>query len=129
MKRKESLPLKDLQNIRINERRNHLRLTAMGAVNLAIQGEDPQEAYLIGIGRGGVGLYLQREVQLNQLVIITLRLIENTRAGEGLKIAARVRWTSSAGRLHMAGLQFEPMSDQRYASLLKHFRIMENLQL
>jgi PilZ domain len=123
------LSLKKSQNTEITERRNHLRLTAMGPVQLTVRGEDPQVAYLTGIGRGGLGLYLHREIKPKQLVVVTLKLIEDDPAGEGLKIAARVRWTNTVGRLHMAGLQFEPMSDQRYGLLLKHFKVMENLQL
>lgn len=111
------------------ERRKHLRLTAMGSVNLTVQGEEPQEAYLASIGRGGLGIYLHREIKPRQLVVITLKLFEEDRAGEELKIAARVRWASPVGRLHMAGLKFEPMSDQRYRQLLKHLNVMEELQL
>jgi c-di-GMP-binding flagellar brake protein YcgR len=111
------------------ERRKYLRLTAMGAVNLTVQGEEPQGAYLASIGRGGFGVYLHRGIKAKQLVVITLKLFEEDRAGEELKIAARVRWASPVGRLYMAGLQFEPMSDQRYGQLLRHFNVMEALQL
>ena len=113
----------------VREKRKHLRLTAMGAVNLTVQGEEPQEAYLASIGRGGLGVYLHREIKPRQLVVITLKLFEEDRAGEELKIAARVRWASPVGQLYMAGLKFEPMSDQRYSQLLKHLNVMEELQL
>jgi len=111
------------------ERRQHLRLTSMGMVHLTVQGEEPQEAYLASIGRGGLGVYLHREIKVKQLVVITLRLIQKDLTGEELKIAARVRWAGPVGRLYMAGLQFEPMSDQRYSLLLRHLNIMEKLQL
>jgi c-di-GMP-binding flagellar brake protein YcgR len=111
------------------ERRKHLRLTAMGSVNLTVQGEEPQEAYLAGIGRGGFGVYLHREIKAKQLVVIPLKLIEEGHVGEELKIAARVRWASSVGRLYMAGLKFELMSDQRYSQLLRHLNVMEEMQL
>jgi Tfp pilus assembly protein PilZ len=115
--------------VKIPERRKNLRLTAMGQVNLTVQAEETQVAYLASIGRGGIGVYLHREVRPKQLVVITLKLIEDERAGEELKIAARIRWASPVGQLYMAGLQFEPMSDQRYGLLLKHLRVMETLQL
>ena len=111
------------------EKRKHLRLTAMGAVNLAVQGEEPREVYLASVGRGGLGIYLHREIKAKKLVVITLKLIEEDPDGEELKVAARVRWASPVGRLYMAGLQFEPMSDQRYHRLLKHLNVMEELQL
>jgi Tfp pilus assembly protein PilZ len=111
------------------EKRKHLRLTAMGLVNLTVQGEEPQQAYLTSIGRGGFGIYLHREIKAKQLVVITLKLIDEEHAGEELKVAARVRWSSPVGRLYMAGLKFEPMSDQRYSQLLKHLNVMEELQL
>jgi len=101
----------------------------MGAVNLTVQGEEPQEAYLASIGRGGFGVYLHREIKPRQLVIITLKLMGEEQAGEELKVAARVRWSSPVGRLYMAGLQFEPMSDQRYSLLLRHLNVMEEMQL
>jgi c-di-GMP-binding flagellar brake protein YcgR len=111
------------------ERRKYLRLTAMGQVNLTVQAQETQVAYLASIGRGGIGVYLHREVRPKQLVVITLKLIGNEYTGEELKIAARVRWASPVGQLYMAGLQFEPMSDQRYNLLLKHLNVMESLQL
>jgi len=111
------------------ERRKFLRLTAMGLVRLTVQGEEPQEAYLASIGRGGFGVYLHRGIKAKQLVVITLKLIAKEPGGQELKIAARVRWASPVGRLHMAGLQFEPMSDQRFSLLLRHLNIMEALQL
>ncbi len=117
------------KNIVARERRKYLRLTAMGAVNLTVQGEEPQEVYLASIGRGGLGIYLHREIKPRQLVVIMLKLLEEDRAGEELKIAARVRWASPVGRLYMAGLQFEPMSDQRYSQLLRHLNVMEEMQL
>jgi c-di-GMP-binding flagellar brake protein YcgR len=113
----------------VREKRKYLRLTAMGSVNLTVQGEEPQEAYLASIGRGGFGVYLHREIKAKQLVVITLKLIGEEQAGQELKIAARVRWASLVGRLFMAGLQFEPMSDQRYSQLLRHLNVMEELQL
>ncbi|MBI3995931.1 MAG: PilZ domain-containing protein [Nitrospirae bacterium] len=117
------------KKINVTERRKHLRLTAMGSVNLTVQGEEPQEAYLASIGRGGLGVYLHREIKAKQLVVITLKLIGEEQAGQELKIAARVRWSSPVGRLYMAGLQFEPMSDQRYGLLLRHLNVMEEMQL
>jgi c-di-GMP-binding flagellar brake protein YcgR len=111
------------------ERRKYLRLTAMGLVNLTVQGEEPQEVYLVSIGRGGLGVYLHREIKAKQLVVITLKLIGKEQSNLELKIAARVRWAGPVGRLYMAGLQFEPMSDQRYSQLLRHLNVMEALQL
>jgi c-di-GMP-binding flagellar brake protein YcgR len=111
------------------ERRKYLRLTAMGLVNLTVQGEEPQEVYLASISRGGLGVYLHREIKAKQLVVITLKLIGKEQPNPELKIAARVRWAGPVGRLYMAGLQFEPMSDQRYSLLLKHLNVMEALQL
>ena len=112
-----------------SDRRKHLRLSTMGVVTLTAQGEQPQDAYLASIGRGGFGVYLHRSVKAGQLVVMTLKLIEEERAGQELKVAARVRWAKSAGQLYMVGLQFERMSDQRFSQLLRHLKVMENLQL
>ncbi|HET6464984.1 MAG TPA: PilZ domain-containing protein [Nitrospiria bacterium] len=112
-----------------SERRRHLRLSTMGVVMLTVQGEQPQNGYLASIGRGGFGVYLHGPVKARQLVVMTLKLIEEERAGQALKVAARVRWAKPAGQLYMVGLQFERMSDQRYSQLLRHLKVMENLQL
>jgi len=96
---------------------------------LTVQGEQPQNGYLASIGRGGFGVYLHGPVKARQLVVMTLKLIEEERAGQALKVAARVRWAKPAGQLYMVGLQFERMSDQRYSQLLRHLKVMENLQL
>ncbi|MBI3609267.1 MAG: PilZ domain-containing protein [Nitrospirae bacterium] len=115
--------------LNVTERRKHLRLTAMGPVALTVQGEKPQGVYLASIGRGGLGIYLHREIKPNQLVVITLKLLKEGGRGGELKMAARVRWASPVGELYMAGLQFEKMSDQRYDQLLKHLNVMEEMQL
>jgi Tfp pilus assembly protein PilZ len=120
---------KKVPKVKISEQRKHLRLTAMGVVTLTVQGEEPQEAYLASIGRGGFGVYLHRPVKVRQLVIMTLKMIEEEQAGQELKLAARVRWAKSAGQLYMVGLQFEPMSDQRYGQLLRHLNLIESIQL
>ena len=101
----------------------------MGLVTLTAQGDKPQEAYLASIGRGGFGVYLYRPVKAKQLVVMTLKLFGVEHPDPELKVAARVRWAKPAGRLFMVGLQFVPMSDQRYGQLLKHLKIMEELQL
>ena len=44
------------------ENRRHLRLSAMGPVEVVAQGGAQQVAYLASIGRGGLGLYLHQEV-------------------------------------------------------------------
>ena len=46
-----------------------------------------------------------------------------------MKFAARVRWVQPAGKLFMVGLKFEKMSDDRYTLLLKHLKLMKELQL
>ena len=112
----------------VKERRKHRRFGAMGPVDLTVQGEEPQEAYLAGIGRGGLGVYLHREVRPGQLVVLSLRLIEKGREGEALKIAARIRWVRPAGWFYMAGMEFEKMSDERYRMLLRHLNLIEALQ-
>jgi len=101
----------------------------MGVVTLTVQGEQPQDAYLASIGRGGFGVYVHRPVKVRQLVVMTLQLIEEEQAGQELKLAARVRWEKPAGQLYMVGLQFEPMSDQRYGQLLRHLNLIESKQL
>jgi len=120
---------KKVHNVKNSVQRKHLRLSTMGVVTLTVQGEQPQDAYLASIGRGGFGVYLHRPVKARQLVVMTLTLIEEEQAGQELKLAARVRWARSAGQLYMVGLQFEPMSDQRYGQLLRHLKLIESKQM
>ena len=37
------------------EKRRHVRLSAMGPVEVVVQGGSPEVAYLASIGRGGLG--------------------------------------------------------------------------
>lgn len=109
-------------------RRKHVRLSAMGPVEALVQGGEPLEAFLASISRGGLGLYLAGEVRPNQLVLVSLRLMARGGGGEDLKVGTRVRWVRQAHRLFMAGLSFEKMSDARYARLLEHLNLIEELQ-
>jgi len=112
-------------------KRQHLRLSAMGQVEVVIQGRQSGEGYLASIGRGGLGLYFREEVVPAQLVLVNLRLLAMAGSGdpEELKVAVRVRWARAAGELWMAGVAFEQMSDVRYERLLRHMNLIEAWQL
>ena len=109
--------------------RRHLRLSAMGPIEVVAQGGSPQVSYLASIGRGGLGLYLRQAVRPGQLLLVSLHLIVAQGDPEDLKIGARVRWAKQVETLWMAGLAFEQMSDARYAHLLNHLHIIEAWQL
>jgi hypothetical protein len=111
------------------ENRRHLRLSAMGPVEVVVQGGAPQIAFLASIGRGGLGLYLRQEVRPGQLLLVNLHLLATQGDPEDLKVVARVRWSKQVESLWMAGLAFEQMSDARYARLLEHLHIIEAWQL
>lgn len=111
------------------EKRRHLRLSAMGPVQVLAQGGVPQVAYLASIGRGGFGLYLHQEVHPGQLLLVSLPLQAETGEPDDLKVVARVRWARSVEALWMAGFAFEQMSDVRYLRLLTHLKVLESLQL
>jgi len=112
----------------IREQRRDLRLSAMGLANLTSREGRSQEVYLASICRSGLGVYLEAPVPAGGLVIITLRMIEEP-GGKKLKVAARVRWVHPIGRMYMAGLLFEKMSDERYSRLLAYLHIIEAMQL
>jgi hypothetical protein len=111
------------------EKRRHLRLSAMGPVEVVVQGGSQEVAYLASIGRGGLGLYLQQVVNQGQLLLAGLHLLVQGGNAEDLKVVARVRWARAVGSLRMAGLAFEQMSDARYMLLLRHLNIIEAWQL
>jgi hypothetical protein len=111
------------------EKRRHLRLSAMGPVQVLAQGGTPQAAYLASIGRGGFGLYLHQEVHPGQLLLVNLHLLSEPGEADELKVVARVRWSRAVEALWMAGFAFEQMSDVRYQRLLKHLKVLEALQL
>lgn len=111
------------------ENRRHLRLSAMGPVEVVVQGEPARTAYLASIGRGGLGLYVSREVRVGQLILVSLHLLASQGDSEDLKVVARARWAREVGALWMAGFAFDQMSDARYTRLLQHLNIIENWQL
>jgi hypothetical protein len=117
------------KQLRGMERRRHIRLSLMGAASMTVKGGEPEEVYMGCIGRGGAGLYFERQLKPNQLVVLNLRLMEERWLELDMKFAARVRWVQPAGKLFMVGLKFEKMSDDRYALLLKHLKLMKELQL
>jgi hypothetical protein len=69
------------------------------------------------------------ELKSQDLVVLELKLLEERWMELEMKFAARVRWTQKVGTLYMIGLRFERMSDERYALLLKHLKLMKELQL
>jgi Tfp pilus assembly protein PilZ len=111
------------------ERRKHIRLSLMGLASLTVQGGTPAEVYMGCLGRGGAGLYMEERVKQKQVVILTLQLMEERWLELDMKFAARVRWVVPVGKLFMVGLKFEKMADDRYALLLKHLKLMKQLQL
>lgn len=111
------------------ERRRHIRLSLMGAASLIVQGGQPEEVYMGCIGRGGAGFYFVRQLKTKQLIVLNIRLMEERWLELDMKFAGRVRWAQPAGKLFMVGLKFEKMSDDRYTLLLKHLKLMKELQL
>ena len=111
------------------EKRRHLRLSAMGPIEVVVQGGSPEVAFLASIGRGGLGLYLRQAVAPGQLILANLHLLAKGGEPEDLKVVARVRWARAVQDLRMAGFAFEQMSDARYLLLLKHLHIIEAWQL
>ncbi|MHB8835683.1 MAG: PilZ domain-containing protein [Candidatus Methylomirabilia bacterium] len=111
------------------ENRRYLRLSAMGPVEVVVQGGALQVCYLASIGRGGLGLYLHQAVRPGQLLLVSLHLLAAQGDLEDLKVGARVRWARQVESLCMAGLAFEQMSDSRYARILRHLHIIESWQL
>ena len=111
------------------ENRKHLRLSAMGPVEVVAQGGGAQVAYLASIGRGGLGLYLHQAVRPGNLLLVSLHLLAVQGDPEDMKVGARVRWACQVATLWMAGLAFEQMSDARYTRLLHHLHIIEAWQL
>ena len=110
-------------------RRKHIRLSVMGGAQLTTKGGEARLVYLACIGRGGVGLYMHEESRPNQLVVIDLKLMEERLIEMELKFAARVRWVQPVGKLFMVGLKFEKMPNEKYTFLLRHLRLMKQLQL
>ena len=111
------------------ERRRHIRLSLMGLGRLTVRGGQLQDIYMCCIGRGGAGLYMHEEVKTGQLVILELTLTEDGQKEVDMKFAARVRYCVTRAQLYMVGLQFEKMAEDRYAILLKHLKLMKDLQL
>jgi hypothetical protein len=117
------------KQLRGMERRKHIRLSLMGLASLTVRGGKPTEVYMGCLGRGGAGLYMEERVKPKQLVVLSLRLMEERWLELDMKFAARVCWVEPAGKLFMVGLKFEKMADERYALLLKHLKLMKQLQL
>lgn len=111
------------------ENRRHLRLSAMGPVQVVLPGAAPQVSFLASIGRGGLGMYLRQDVRPGQLLLVSLHLLVDQGDPQDLKVAARVRWAKEVDSLWMAGMAFEEMSDARYARLLHHMHLIEAWQL
>lgn len=111
------------------ERRRHIRLSLMGLARITVRGGERQDVYMSCIGRGGAGLYMHEPTESGQLVVLELTLMEEGWKEMEMKFAARVRYAQKLSRLYMVGLQFEKMGEDRYAILLKHLKLMKDLQL
>jgi hypothetical protein len=110
-------------------KRKHIRLSLMGTATLTVPGGDPLEVYMGCIGRGGAGLYATEKLEASQLVVLNLKVPQENGDQVEMKYAARVRYTQPAGSLHIVGLKFEKMADERYALFLRHLKFMKDLQL
>jgi hypothetical protein len=111
------------------EKRKHIRLSLMGLATLTVPGGEPQEVYMGCIGRGGAGLYSHEKLETSQLVVLHLKVPQENGELVEMKYAARVRYTQPSGKLHIVGLKFEKMADERYALFLRHLKFMKDLQL
>jgi Tfp pilus assembly protein PilZ len=110
----------------MKERRRHPRLTIMGMITVILPGESrSREAYLANVSRGGIGIYLHKEVRQGQKITLTLRPKGQE---EEQHIQTQVMWTGPVGDLYMAGLQFEKMPKEKYEAVLKSLFVLEQLK-
>jgi Tfp pilus assembly protein PilZ len=101
----------------------------MGLLRVTLPGEArSREAYLANISRGGVGIYLHKDVKAGQKMTITLYLKDEIGQEKEVQVGARVMWSSPIGDLCMAGLQFERMTKEKYKSVLKGLFVLEQLK-
>jgi hypothetical protein len=110
-------------------RRKHIRFSIMGTATLTVRGGAPLEVYMGCIGRGGAGLYSLEKLETSQLVVLNLKVPQESGELLEMKYAARVRYTQPAGKLYIVGLKFEKMAAERYALFLRHLKFMKDLQL
>jgi hypothetical protein len=101
----------------------------MGLASLTVRSGKTSVVYMGCLGRGGAGLYMEERVKPKQVVVLTLQLMEERWLELDMKFAARVCWVVPVAKLFMVGLKFEKMADDRYALLLKHLKLMKQLQL
>lgn len=112
----------------MKERRRHPRVTIMGLLRVILPGESKsKEAFLANISRGGIGVYLHREVRIGQKVQVIVYLEDKTGHEVEEIINSRVTWSNKVGTLHMAGLQFAKMPKHKYEAVLKSLFVLQQL--
>ncbi len=112
----------------MKDRRRHPHISIMGLLRITLSGESrSREAYLANIGRGGIGIYLHKDVKLGRKMMITLYLKDKAGREKKEQVNARVMWSIPTGDLCMAGLQFERMSKEKYELVFKGLFVLEQL--
>lgn len=100
----------------------------MGLMRVILPGESrSKEAFLANISRGGIGVYLHKEVKPGQKVKIIVHLEDKTGHEVEEVIDSRVTWSSKVGSLQMAGLQFAKMPRDKYEAVLKSLFVLQQL--
>jgi c-di-GMP-binding flagellar brake protein YcgR len=116
------------EDIKLKDRRRHPRISIMGLLRVILPGDArSREAYLANISRGGVGVYLHKDVKPGQKIAIMLYLKDKAGQEKEEKINTRVMWSGPTGDLYMAGLQFEKMAKEKYEAVLKSLFVLEQL--
>ncbi|MEW6325615.1 MAG: PilZ domain-containing protein [Nitrospirota bacterium] len=96
------------------ERRKYERMSIKSVAELNIApAEQRRFAFVGGISRGGLEMFCQQPLPVNQAVRIRLTFLDRQgrQVQEGLE--GVIRWCSKLGEAHFAGMEFNAPIDER----------------
>ena len=80
--------------------------------------EDGFEAFVEDIGRGGMGLYSKRPLDVDRRVTVKLEFTDRGGLNRVESVAGRVVWTNPSENLYIVGIEFaESLSARHNAGL------------
>lgn len=87
---------------------------------------DGFDAFVQDIGRGGMGLYSRRPIDVDHHVTLKLQFTDPRGLSRVETVSGRVVWTNPSDNLYLVGIQFaEVVSDSRNAGLCAYIESVE----
>ncbi len=111
------------------ERREHLRITLTGKIDIRPEGMTaPLNCYAVNISKGGAALYSEKPFDINAELLLTI-FFKSNNSEKFEEVAGRVRWIKPVGNVFAIGVQFKEVSVETHPLIISYIELTDSVPI